>query len=169
MDNEEFAKETLRQMQEQTEMYGQLIHSQIEVKDAQLDKLHEELSYYKQEQADRILVGIMKELVTVRKGMRRLIKSESWDSLTADELRKEYQYVYEDMTDLLERQEIDEYVTGSGEDFNGQIHIVFQTELTEDETKDKKIKKSVMEGYSRRGRILVPEKVVVYQYKKGEK
>lgn len=161
-------EEFLEKVQEQMELFETWIHSQIEVKDHQIDRLHEELAYYKEEQAERLFNEIAKELIAIRKNMKKLIKSEQWELLSADEVRKEYQYIYEDITDFLERQEIDEYVTESGKDFNGQIHKVSQTELTEDEAKDKKIRKSVMEGYSGRGKILLPEKVVVYRYKGEE-
>lgn len=165
MDNREMMEELLEKVQQQMELFEKWMHAQIEIKDHQIDRLHEELAYYKEEQAEKFLVEIIKELIAIRKSMKKSMKSERWELLTADEMRKEYQYIYEDITDFLERQEVDEYITDSGEDFSGQIHKVSQTELTEDAKKDKKIKKSVMEGYSRRGRILLPEKVTVYQYK----
>ena len=134
--------------EEQCQMVDQMIKKQIDVKDQMIDKLHKELEYYKQESADRFIEQVMKAIIKVRKDMKRQIYSEQWEGMSKEDIKREYIYIYEDLLDLLEQQNIDVYETREG---------------------DKKIKQSVEEGYKKGEKILIPEKVVVYKYKeKGE-
>ena len=109
--------EILLNTREQGQMMEQLIKNQIEVKDEMIDKLHKELDYYKQEAADRFVDQLMKAVIKVRKDMNRLATSAGWMELSADELRKEYQYALEDLTDLLEQQNVDPYRSNPGDVF----------------------------------------------------
>ncbi|MBE5876618.1 MAG: nucleotide exchange factor GrpE [Lachnospiraceae bacterium] len=150
--------------QEQGQMMEHLIKNQIEVKDLLIDKLHKELEYYKQESADRFVEQLMKAVIKVRKDMKKLMSSEKWEQLSVEDLRREYLYVYEDMTDLLEQQLIDEYVSKQGDEFNATIHQA-KIEATNDASKDKTIKQSLSEGYKKGDKIIIPERVIAYLYK----
>ena len=79
-------------------------------------------------------------------------------------IKKEYQYIFEDITDLMEQQNVDPYRSEPGDDFDASIHQP-KLEPTTDPASDKKVKESVSEGYKKDGKILIPEKVIVYQYK----
>lgn len=149
---------------EQYEMIENFIKNQIEVKDALIDKLHGELEYYKQESADRFVEQFIKSFIKVHKDMGRMCNGDKWDTLTADDLRREFQYVYEDITDLFEQQNIDVYQTEEGADFNPAIHQP-KVEYTDDILLDKKIKCSVSDGYKKGKKIIIPERVIVYQFK----
>ena len=156
--------EILLNTREQGQMMEQLIKNQIEVKDEMIDRLHKELDYYKQGAADRFVDQLMKAVIKVRKDMNRLVESDTWEDLSAEELRKEYRYAFEDLTDLLEQQNVDPYSSNPGDLFNASIHQP-KIESTTDVTLDKKIKKSIAEGYKRADKVLIPERVIVYQYK----
>lgn len=149
---------------EQCEMMDQFIKSQIKIKDKMIDKLYEELESYKQESADRFVEQFLKAFIKIHKGMRRLCKSEKWLEMSVDDMRREFLYVYEDITDLFEQQNIDVYQSNSGDEFNATIHQA-KIEYTNDITLDKKIKTSVSEGYKRGNKIIMPERVIVYQFK----
>ena len=156
--------EILLNSREQNELTEQLIKNQIEVKDRLIDKLHSELDFYKQDSADRFVDQVMKSLIKVRRDMLRTISSGDYQEMTADELRKEYTYIFEDMTDLLEQQNIDAYSTSEGEIFDPSIHVA-KVEITDDINLDKKIKMSINEGFKKNNKVLIPEKVIVYQYR----
>ena len=156
--------EILLNTQEQCQMVDNLIRNQIQVKDALIDKLHEELEYYKKDSADRFIDQVMKAVIKVRKDMMRQMHAEGWTSKTADELRKEYGYIFEDLTDLLEQQNIDAYETDAGKPFDASRHQA-KLEQTEDPGLDKMVKESVSEGYMKGQKVLIPERVIVYQYK----
>lgn len=161
---EEEVMEILLNTREQGQMMEQLIKNQIEVKDAMIDKLHKELDYYKQNLADRFVDQLMKAVIKLRKDMKKMILSEQWGEMSAEELRREYQYALEDLTDLLEQQNFDPYSSSAGEDFDASLHQA-RVEVTEDPALDKKIKESLSEGYKKEGKVFMPERVVVYQYK----
>ena len=84
--------------------------------------------------------------------------------MTADDLRKEYQYTLDDITDLLEQQNVDPFSSKSGDDFNPSIHQP-KLEVTMDVSLDRKVKESISEGYKKGDKVLIPEKVIVFQYK----
>lgn len=159
--------EILLNTREQGQMMEQLIKNQIEVKDDMIDKLHKELEYYKQDAAGRFVEQLMKSVIKVRKDMSRLTSSDNWESMTADDLRREYQYCLEDITDLLEQQNVDPYRSESGTDFDASIHQA-KVESTDDVTLDKKVKESISEGYKKGDKVLIPERVIVYQFRSKE-
>ena len=113
--------EILLNTREQGQMMEKLIKEQIEVKDEMIDKLHKELDYYKKDAADRFVDQLMKAVIKVRKDMGKLIESDKWEDLSAEDIKREYQYIFEDITDLLEQQNIDAYKSEPGEYFDAHI------------------------------------------------
>lgn len=157
-------QEILLNTREQGQMMEQLIHNQIEVKDEMIDKLHRELESYRQGAADRFAEQVMKAVIKIRKDMVR--RTSSWDEEMpdADEACTEYGYILDDLTDLLEQQNIDAYSTDPGELFDAAIHQA-KLETTDNPALDRTIRVSLSEGYRKGDKILLPERVVVYQYK----
>ena len=156
--------EILLNTREQGQMMEQLIKNQIEVKDGMIDKLHKELDYYKKDADGRFADQLMKAVVKVRKDMDRLMQSEQWTGMTAEEVKREYQYIFDDVTDLLEQQNVDPYKSEPGDDFDASIHQP-RLEVTAQKSLDKKVKESISEGYRKGDKILIPERVIVYQYR----
>ena len=163
-DSREEILEILLNTREQGQMIAQLIKNQIEVKDEMISKLHKELDYYKQDAADKFVVQLMKAVIKVRKDMNKLMNSREWEEMSADDLRREYRYAMEDVTDLLEQQNVDSIASVPGDEFNPSIHQP-KIEVTTDIYLDKKVKESISEGYKKGDKILIPERVIVYQYK----
>lgn len=130
---------TREQSQMMEQMMEQMIKKQIEVKDQMIDKLHKALDYYKQDAADRFADQLMKAVIKVRKDMSKLVSSDKWEDMTAADIRREYQYILEDITDLLEQQNVDPYQSEPGDDFNASIHQP-KLEATTDASLDKKIR-----------------------------
>ena len=156
--------EILLNTREQGQMIEQLIKNQIQVKDDMINKMHNELDYYKQDAADWFVDQLMKAVIKVRKDMNRVVSSENWTEMSADDLRREYKYCLEDITDLLEQQNVDPYSSATGDDFDAAIHQA-KIEITDNPALDKKIKESISEGYKKGNKVLLPERVIVYQYK----
>ncbi len=163
-DEQDELLEILLNTREQGEMVEQLIKNQIEIKDSMIDKLHKELDYYKQGSADRFENQLMKAVIKVRKDMCRIMDSDKWDDMSLEDIKREYQYTMEDLTDLLEQQNVDPYQSIAGDSFDGAIHQP-KIEITKDESLDKTIKESVSEGYKKGDKVLIPERVIVYQYR----
>ncbi|MDD6400392.1 MAG: nucleotide exchange factor GrpE [Lachnospiraceae bacterium] len=156
--------EILLNTREQYQFIENLVKNQIEVKDQQIDKLHSELEYYKKDSAERFSDQLMKAVIKVRKDMLKLINKDNFEDMSGDEIRREYVYISEDLTDLLEQQNVDPYRTEPGENFDPALHQP-KLEITDDVTLDKTIKESLSEGYKKKDKVLIPERVIVYQYK----
>ena len=157
--------EILLNTREQCTMIDDMIRNQVNLKDEQIDKLHSELQYYKDDQASKFINQVMKAVIKVRKDMRKRMASKDWEEMSAAELKREYGYVLEDLTDLLEQQNIDAYETAPGEPFHAARHQVQKLEPTSDAALDKTVKQSFSEGYIKNGKVLIVERVIVYQYK----
>ena len=155
--------EILLNTQEQCQMVEKLIKDQIQMKDALIDKLHAELESYKKDSADRYVDQVMKAVIKVRKDMGRKINTVGWNDLSADNIKKEYTYIFEDLTDLLEQQNIDVYITHPGEAFDAAKHQP-KVEQTDNPLLDKTVKESISEGYKKGDKSLILERVIVYQY-----
>lgn len=93
---------------EQCQMMERLIKNQIEVKDDMINRLFKELEYYKQGSADRITDQLRKAVSKIRKDMDRLMTSDRWAEMSVEDMQREYTYIFEDLTDLLEQQNVDE-------------------------------------------------------------
>jgi molecular chaperone GrpE (heat shock protein) len=112
--DEENLLEIVLNTREQCQMMQQLIENQIKVKDEMIDKLHKELEYYKNSAADKFAEQLMKAVIKVHKDMNRLVNSDKWDSMTADDLKREYTYARDDVADLLEQQNVDAFNSAPG-------------------------------------------------------
>ena len=156
--------EILLNTREQGQMMEQLIRHQIEVKDEMISKLHTELEYYRRGEADRFVDQLMKAVIKVRKDMKNITAAKHWDLMDADAVKQEYQYIFEDITDLLEQQNVDAYQTEEGAAFDAAIHQP-KVEVTTDPALDKTVKQSLAEGYKKGDKVLIAERVIVYQYK----
>lgn len=156
--------EILLNTQEQCQMVESFIKSQIEVKDKQIDKLYSELEFYKKESEDRFIDQVMKSIIKVRKDLARRIGADDWQEMSVEQLRREYVYVFEDMTDLLEQQNIDAFTSKCGDLFDASIHQA-KVEITDNIELDKTVKCSLSEGYTKGTKVIIPERVIVYQYK----
>ena len=87
VENEE--SEMINGMKEQVALFSNLIKSQIDVKDRQIDRLHEELDSYRQENATKYVDQVMKGIIKIRKDMSKWIGSEEWGSCTIEDIKKE--------------------------------------------------------------------------------
>ena len=164
---EENLEEIVLNMREQCQIVENILKIQIELKDELIYKLHNELSYYKQDSADRFVEQLMKSVIKVRKDIKKVMESTEWDTMDAKDLKREYRYIFEDITDLLEQQNIDSYTTLPGILFDPGLHQA-KTEPTDNEELNKTVKESIAEGYKRGSKILQPEKVIVYQYREND-
>jgi molecular chaperone GrpE (heat shock protein) len=126
-------QEILLNTREQGQMFESLIRNQIDVKDGLIDKLHKELEFYKQGTADKYTDQLMKAVIKIRKDMLRRMNSDEWADYSVDDLKREFQYVMEDITDLLEQQNIDPFQTEPGEAFNASKHQA-KVEITDEES-----------------------------------
>ena len=156
--------EYLKKIDEQCTQLDTLMVDRIQVRDEQINRLHEELEYYKKDSAAKFENQLLKAVIKIRQGMKKKINCGFFEGKDAAQILQEFIYTFEDLTDLLEQQICDEIETQPGEAFDPAIHQA-KLEATNDISLDKTIKCSVSSGYKKDGKVLIPERVIVYQYK----
>lgn len=154
----------LQLLNERCQHFDEVIQHQVSAKDSLIDKLHADLRSYQKDDAERYILQVMKAVIRVRTAMRKQMESPRWDSLSVDQLREEYAYVLEDLTDLLENQGIIPFTSEPGSAFDPSKHNP-KIEPTSDPALDKTVKVSTKDGYMRGDKLIIPEQVIVYQYK----
>lgn len=156
--------EILLNTREQGQVMEQLINNQIEIKDKMIDKLHKEIEYYRKDVVGQYVDQLMKSVIKVRRDMIKIVISDNWENMCIEDIKREYEYILEDISDLLEQQNIDPYKSEPGDEFDASIHQP-KLERTTEESLNKKIKESISDGYKKGEKILIPERVIVYQFK----
>ncbi len=159
----------LSSVQAQSDKMDRLIRYQIAVKDEQINTLYEQLAAYRKESAEAFSDQLMKAVIRIRTGMEKEMASDRWEELSADEVRQEYRYACEDLSDLLEQQNVDPYVSAPGAAFDPAIHQAKKVEQTTDPAKDRTVKESVSAGWRRGDKVLITERVVALRCQAPEK
>ena len=156
--------EYIIKIDERCEHLNALMVSRIQARDDLIDRLHEELDYYKKDAATKFENQLLKAVIKVRQNMKKKLNSNFFEEKDSSQILQEYVYAFEDLTDLLEQQICDEIETSPGEMFDPAIHQA-KIEVTDDISLDRTIKCSISSGYKKDGKVLIPERVIVYQYK----
>ncbi|MCR5782454.1 MAG: nucleotide exchange factor GrpE [Clostridia bacterium] len=154
----------LNEMCEAAKNIETFICSQLETKDAQIDRLHAELSYYKQDQAQRFEEQLLKAVIKILVSMKKTSRTDRWNDMTADEAKREYLYAADDIADMLTLQNVDEFESGEGDDFDASRHQAAKAVTTPDKSLDKKIKRSLAPGFERNGKVMIFERVEVFRF-----
>ena len=153
-------------LEEQLQTMETFMKNQLETKDQMINSLHSELQYYKDEKSEKFVEQFMKSIIKIRKDMLKVLTGEQWSTMDADNLKEQYTYIFEDLTDVLQLQNIIPYSSKPGDIFDGKIHQA-KSEATDDRLLDRTIKESLSEGFKRGEKILLPERVIVYSYQGG--
>ena len=156
--------ELLIKIDERSENLNALMINRIQARDELIDRLHEELDYYKKDAASKFENQLLKAVIKIHHSMKKKLNSNYFEGKDSPQILQEYMYAFEDLTDLLEQQICDEIETPCGEKFDPAIHQA-KLEETEDILLDKTVKCSISSGYKKNGKVLIPERVIVYQYK----
>lgn len=150
------------------ERFELLIENQINVKDDMINKLHSELQNYKNDQAENFITQVMKSVIRLRQSLRKKQVDGTWEKLEADELIWELGYIIEDMEELLRQHDIDVFVSEPGTQFDASKHRIVSVEETHNSEIDKTVKVSLSDGYIKNDKVIIPERIIVWQYKESE-
>ena len=139
-----------------------------EYKNKLFDNMHSELTKFRNGMADKILDSMALDVIGIIDIVKRTAANYSEKEANAENYKRLLNQVYgiaEDLTDVLYRQSIEPYnVNGDTVDVKRQkIAKVIETD---DESLDKTVAQVVLEGYEKEGRVLRPERVNVYKFKK---
>ncbi len=166
MEEETTQESQMNQLLQNLEDLRQLMVQNLQIKDELIDRLHRDLEYYQRGSAEKYENQLLKAVIQIRHRMRRALSDGRLADLTAAQMLREYQNVFEELTDLLELQNCDEIVSASGDSFDATIHQA-KIAYTDDPGLDKTVKQSLAPGYWKGNKVLLPERVLVYQYKQA--
>ena len=155
--------EILTQIKEQLDALQTQVEKQVLIQSEQTSRLLEELDHYKKGSSDRFENQLLKAVIKIRMDIKRNLASERFRQKSAEELLEAYRYIFEDISDLLELQNCDEFQSEPGSEFDPSIHQA-KIEPTEEPEKNRLVKCSLTPGFRKDGKTLVAERVVVYKY-----
>ena len=157
---EEMMPEVPVQKEPEVDPRDKIIENQTEM----IKELHGKLEKMIQNESGRFMEEVAKGLIKIRKSMKQNLDFGKLGEMSVEELAEEFQYLYEDITDFLEMRDIIPYRTKPGETVNYSIHRA-TPQPTSNENLDGTIAESIEEGFMFKGKPIIFEKVVVYQYK----
>jgi len=158
-------------IEEQLELLHEEFQSKLKYdahKDKMIDKLHKELQEYKGDILKRYFNSMILDLIQTSDSIRKL--AEHYNSLDPSEhdpkkLIGILESIPSDMDDFFYRQGVNTY-TCDGEKFDATRQKILKTYETSNKSKDKTVAESLRPGYEWEDKVIRPEMVAVYVYKK---
>lgn len=167
----EISEKIFEEMKKLNDMFLEKIHS-IQFEKEAGDKLHKELEQYKNDLYFKLIKPIIMDLIEMREDFKHeiLMISETADEFNKEVLEFLESYV-EKIEIILERNDVEIYKTDILE--NQKVDVkkqkIFKKIPTDDESKHGLISKKITDGYTYKEKVILPEKVEVYIYKKESK
>lgn len=132
-----------------------------------IDRMHRELQRYREDLYSQLIRPILLDIIAVRDSIitisdTYLNRSEGEQSIP-NETFSAYAY---DLQDILEKNNVEIYKSNPGEDFTPIRQRTIKQVPTVEEDLHGKVAESLSCGYSYDGRVISPEKVGIYLYKK---
>lgn len=108
---------------------------------------------------------LIEEIIPVLESFEMAFSNKKvWESLP-EVWRKGVEYINNQLLSVLKGNGLEELVPLNGVKFDPSIHIAESSEETFDKEKDNVIIKTIKKGYALNGKIIIPPKVVVAEYK----
>jgi grpE len=132
------------------------------------DKLHKELQEYKNDMYFQLVKPFIMDIISIREDMKRNLKN--FNEKTEDKKIEFLQSYVEQLKIILENNDIEVYNTDivENENFNPKKQRVMKKIETSDESLHGKIYNFLTDGYAYKEKVISPERVEVYAYKKNE-
>ena len=140
----------------------------VEFEKETTDKLHKELQVYKNDMYFQFVKPFIMDLINIRESMRKGL--ENFSEKTEEEKLKFFESYIEEIQIILENNDIEIYQTDKEENRNLDMkkQKIMKKIVTSDETLHGKIYNISSNGYMYKEKVISPEKVEVYVYKKSE-
>ncbi|MBM2818124.1 MAG: GrpE protein, molecular chaperone GrpE [Parcubacteria group bacterium] len=112
---------------------------------------------------------LIEEIIPVLESFEMAFSNRKvWESLPED-WRKGVEYIHSQLLNTLKGNGLEELNPPKGEKFDPNIHIAESSEPTFDKEKDSVIMQIIKKGYRLNGKIIMPPRVVVAEYKEEKK
>lgn len=137
-------------------------------KNALFDQMHRELVQYQNGVVDKntetMAMDII-QLIDSTKNHIRVYEEKEGTQENYDRLLRLVKGLVEDLQDVLYRQSIEAYQV-AGEEVDVRRQKIIQTLETEDPAQDNAIAQRVADGYEKGDKVLRPERIKIYKYRK---
>lgn len=138
-----------------------------ESKQQVIDRQHNELERYRQEESAKLSKAIMMDMICEIDSAEKNEKFYESTECTEEnfvKLKKLVLRISEDLRDLLERHDVFAYRSNPGDMFDAKRQRVLKTVPTGDQSLNRLIQESIRWGFEREGKVIRPEQVAVYSY-----
>lgn len=140
-----------------------IMHTDYE--DKVIDQMHSELQKYKEDLYSQLVRPILLDIIDVRDSIMRIastyLKKPEGEQDIPNKIFADYAF---DMQDILERNNVEIYMSEKGDAFVPVEQRAVKKEITNDESLHGKVAESLSSGYRYGERVLSAEKVSVYFY-----
>lgn len=162
---------TFSKIEEQLDQLHEEFQSKLRYdahKDRMIDKLHKELQEYKGDIFKKYFKSMILDLIQTSDSIRKLTEyynSQDPSEYDPNKLINILESIPSDMDDFFYRQGVNAY-TCDGTTFDATRQKILKTYETSEKSKDKTIAKHLRPGYEWEDKVIRPEMVAVYVYKK---
>ncbi len=136
------------------------------VQNQRFDNMHRELTKYQNGALDKLISSMANDIILTLDDMKKIIDQYSGMEASAEvcgKLLKQFTWIFEELQDVLYRQDIEAY-TVPGDDVDVRRQKIVGTVPTDDESKNNKVAQRVADGYEKDGKTFRPERIRVYKY-----
>lgn len=110
-------------------------------------------------------VGLVEEIIPVLESFEMAFSNKKvWESLPA-EWRKGVEYIHSQLLNVLKNNGLEELNPPKGEKFDPNLHIAESSAPTFDKVEDNVIIQTIKKGYRLNGKMIMPPRVIVAEYK----
>lgn len=141
-----------------------------EYKNSLFDNMHKELMSYKNNINDKNVEIMSLDIIQLLDIYTKIVnnaKSSEYSEEAYKKLINNFDGLLQDLLDVLYRQSIEPYEVDDTE-IDVKKQKIVSTINTEDESLNNKLATKNAPGYEKNGKIIRPERVTIYKYKKGE-
>jgi molecular chaperone GrpE (heat shock protein) len=138
-------------------------------KDETIQRLTDQMAVLSQEARDATIGPLLQDVILLRDSIasarKNLTRKESW---TAAELANQFDVLLSEATELLERQDIVEWLPSNDRQLDRKFQRPVSTIPSLDPEADGQVVEVVRPGYTRRGNVFRPQEVVLAKHRTAQ-
>lgn len=154
----------LEKIDQLTELFNEKI-SQSTSDEKVIDRLHSELQTYKKDLYLQMLRPVLLDLIRIKVSINKKMKEYDEERVSQKIISREEFELYDfDINEILEKNSVESYNSNPGDVFIPRQQTIIDKVDTNKKELHSRIVRSVEYGYTLNGKVLLPEKVIVYAY-----
>jgi molecular chaperone GrpE len=142
-----------------------------EYKNSLFDNMHKELMSYKNNSNDKNVEIMSLDIIQLLDIYNKVVEKSKSSEYNEDSYKKlinNFEGLLQDLLDVLYRQSIEPYEMDIYDEIDVKKQKIISIVETSDESLNNKLAFKNAPGYEKNGKIIRPERITIYKYKKGE-